>query len=106
MKSRMAITIGCGGSGVACGSQHRIGAGYHADRPLVGGAEQHDGAAATRSMTAMAAFAGAPQRIGVGVARDQSGIGTSALFGATGAGDSAVGAGRGRGSGGDNAADE
>ena len=40
MKSRMAITIGCGGSGVACGSQHRIGAGYHADRPLVGGAEQ------------------------------------------------------------------
>ena len=67
---------------------------------LVGGAEQHDGGAATRSMTAMAAFAGAPQRIGVGVARDQSGIGTSALFGAT------VGAGRGRGSGGDNAADE
>jgi hypothetical protein len=54
----------------------------------------------------MAAFAGALQRIGAGVARDQSGIGTSALFGATGAGDSAVGAGRGRGSGGDNAADE
>ena len=46
MKSRMAITIGCGGSGVACGSQHRIGAGYHADRPLVGGAEQHDAAEA------------------------------------------------------------
>ena len=43
---------------------------------------------------------------GVGVARDQSGIGTSALFGVTGAGDSAVGAGRGRGNGGDNAADE
>jgi hypothetical protein len=40
MKSRMAITIGCARSGVACGSQHRIGAGYHADRPLVGGAEQ------------------------------------------------------------------
>jgi hypothetical protein len=54
----------------------------------------------------MAAFAGALQRIGAGVARDQSGIGTSALFGATGTGDSAVGAGRGRGSGGDNAADE
>ena len=36
---------------------------------------------------------------GVGVARDQSGIGTSALFGVTGAGDSAVGAGRGRGNG-------
>jgi hypothetical protein len=52
---------------------------------------------------AMAAFAGALQRIGVGVARDQSGIGTSALFGATG--DGAVGAGRGRGSGGDNAAE-
>ena len=46
MKSRMAITIGCAGSGVACGSQHRIGAGYHADRPLVGGAEQHDAAEA------------------------------------------------------------
>ena len=46
MKSRMAITIGCARSGVACGSQHRIGAGYHADRPLVGGAEQHDAAEA------------------------------------------------------------
>jgi len=46
MKSRMAITIGCARRSVACGSQHRIGAGYHADRPLVGGAEQHDAAEA------------------------------------------------------------
>ena len=36
MKSRMAITTSCAGSGVACGSQHRIGAGYHADRPVGG----------------------------------------------------------------------